>query len=444
MRILLPIALALLAPSPSGSFQSSPAPLRAQRPGHPPATCRAPAQGLGQLGLLGRCPAASPATPRRMQDGPPSAAAGDVKQREFELARGKAVDTLLTDYDSLFVAPSDYSIFHNRIILRDVQGFTLEGLKSYKLFFKTVKNLISLLFTSPQVSVVLMDKYGTDKSKIKLRWRMELNSRGLSWGQAWGWLDRNGDGVISEAEVAKLGEKKEASKSATTWTKAVDQQNKLVIEGISEYKLDAQGSVYEHVITISYPASPWSLEPLRELLPVRRASPGLAGVAGGYGVVSSSLEESRPLADAHPELQPVLQVSSVPTSPLDALSPAQTCLAHETPAPAQAPTASLDLTAGGAAVMRADEEKGGLLGGFMSALMPEKFGGKTPKQCKEDYDCNPGGYNFPLICADFVVARFCIDPDDWSGGGLGALAWDETTELAKEPIPVRVDDGHLS
>jgi len=370
-----------------------------------------------------------------MHDGPPPPSPDDTKQREFDLARGKAVDTLLTDYDSLFVAPSDYSIFHNRIILRDVQGFTLEGLKSYKLFFKTVKNLISVLFSSPKVSVVLMDKYGADRSKIKLRWRIELNSRGLSWRQVWGWLDRNGDGVISEAEVAKLEEKK-----GSTWVQAADNKpNQLIIEGISEYSLDAQGRVYEHIITISYPASPWSLAPLRELLPVRRASPGLAGVAGGYGAVSAPLEAS-PAAPAAlgAEMSPAFRVSAAPSSLLEAFAtPFGSCTADGGPLGAgeAAPLA------GGEAVMRAQEQKG-LLGGFMKSVLPEKFGGKMPKQCKEDYDCNPGGYNFPLICADFVIARFCVDPDDWRGGGLGALAWDENTELAREPIPVRVDDGY--
>lgn len=55
-----------------------------------------------------------------------------------------------------------------------------------------------------------------------------------------------------------------------------------------------------------------------------------------------------------------------------------------------------------------------------------------------------GGFNYPLICADFVVARFCIDPDDWRGGGLGAHAWDPNNidDMMKVPIPVRPGDGY--
>ena len=73
--------------------------------------------------------------------------------------------------------------------------------------------------------------------------------------------------------------------------------------------------------------------------------------------------------------------------------------------------------------------------------LAKKF--KLPKQCKEDYDCNEGGYNWPLRCVDFVFTKICVDPDDNIGGGLGALNWDER-DLVQEPIPVRVEDGWLN
>lgn len=40
------------------------------------------------------------------------------------------------------------------------------------------------------------------------------------------------------------------------------------------------------------------------------------------------------------------------------------------------------------------------------------------------------------------MARFCIDPDDWRGGGLGASAWDQESVMAREAIPVKVTDGY--
>ena len=33
----------------------------------------------------------------------------------------------------------------------------------------------------------------------------------------------------------------------------------------------------------------------------------------------------------------------------------------------------------------------------------------------KDYDCNEGGYNWPLRCVDFVFAKICVDTDDQSG-----------------------------
>ena len=59
--------------------------------------------------------------------------------------------------------------------------------------------------------------------------------------------------------------------------------------------------------------------------------------------------------------------------------------------------------------------------------------------CETDHDCNPGGRNWPLVCKNFLVAKFCIDSestDDWSGGR-------RMEDLALVPIPVRTTDGFL-
>mmetsp|Transcript_62832 Transcript_62832/g.130633 ORF Transcript_62832/g.130633 Transcript_62832/m.130633 type:complete len:172 (-) Transcript_62832:263-778(-) len=63
------------------------------------------------------------------------------------------------------------------------------------------------------------------------------------------------------------------------------------------------------------------------------------------------------------------------------------------------------------------------------------------KTCETDYDCNPAGRNYPLRCVNFVVANFCVDSDDWTGGN-GIREW--TPQLAPEPIPVRIDDGYIT
>ena len=62
----------------------------------------------------------------------PPHAKDDAAKREFELNRGLAVDTLLADYPTMFSQSCDLSIFHENIVLKDTQGFTLEGIRSYK------------------------------------------------------------------------------------------------------------------------------------------------------------------------------------------------------------------------------------------------------------------------------------------------------------------------
>jgi len=92
-----------------------------------------------------------------------------------------------------------------------------------------------------------------------------------------------------------------------------------------------------------------------------------------------------------------------------------------------------------------DSQEAGIGQAMLTRLGGKEFAKKMklPKQCKEDYDCNEGGYNWPLRCMDFVFAKICVDPDDSPGGGLGALNWDER-DLVPEPIPVRVEDGWLN
>ena len=65
----------------------------------------------------------------------PPHAKDDAAKREFELNRGLAVDTLLADYPTLFSQSCDLSIFHENIVLKDTQGFTLEGIRSYRVCF---------------------------------------------------------------------------------------------------------------------------------------------------------------------------------------------------------------------------------------------------------------------------------------------------------------------
>eukprot|EP00960_Hanusia_phi_P029369 747919-Hanusia_phi.AAC.1 len=133
--------------------------------------------------------------------------AEDKLKQEFELNRGKAVDTLLSDYPTIFSESCDFSVFHPSIILRDTQGFSIEGIGAYRAFFSIVPSLANVLFSRCEVSAVLMDKYGLCKNKIKIRWRIDFYPRfsGMSTlKDIFRWVDSNGDGVISSKEFLEM------------------------------------------------------------------------------------------------------------------------------------------------------------------------------------------------------------------------------------------------
>ena len=154
-------------------------------------------------------------------------------------------------------------------MLRDTQGFSVEGLRAYKAFFSVVPTLVNVAFSRGEVSALLMDKYGIDQSRIKIRWRLDLYPRamGMSLRDAFRWFDTNDDGVISNEEYLKGQARLEGS--AAQHMPARRNVEPLVIEGISAYSLNAKGKITMHEIEVTSPTDYPFLEALRELVPVR-------------------------------------------------------------------------------------------------------------------------------------------------------------------------------
>ena len=377
---------------------------------------------------------------------PPYEAKDEAAKREFELNRGQAVDTLLLDYPRIFSQGCDFSIFSPEIMLRDTQGFSVEGLRAYKAFFSVVPTLVNVAFSRGEVSALLMDKYGIDQSRIKIRWRLDLYPRamGMSLRDAFRWFDTNDDGVISNEEYLKGQARLEGS--AAQHMPARRNVEPLVIEGISAYSLNAKGKITMHEIEVTSPTDYPFLEALRELVPVRSH---VNGIPTCFSVSDAPVQEHGSASRARAALAHSGAVAGVVAGPVHlttselpsrwALSlPRVDAMARVTP-----------LAATKTFPRRPEDDDGDKKGGFGQQML-EALGGKQltkqlklPKQCKTDYDCNEGGYNWPLICADFVFAKLCIDPDDTFGGGLGANNWSEQ-DLVQEPIPVRVEDGWLN
>ena len=184
-------------------------------------------------------------------------------EKDFELNRGLAIDTLLQDYPYLFTKAPDFSIYIRNVVLQDAQGFSISGLRSYQLFFSIIRQM-GALFRSVQVFVILSDKYATDKSRIRLRWKVVLNERT-------GPID-SGD---RKSLLRKMGFQGNSFDEATS-------KDATYVEGISVYKLDEKGMITSHTIQVT---EPWMLSPLsalNQLIPVNNLlSPDVG--TGTYG-----------------------------------------------------------------------------------------------------------------------------------------------------------------
>lgn len=177
-------------------------------------------------------------------------------EKEFELNRGLAIDTLLKDYPYLLETQPDFSIFRTDVVLQDAQGFSITGLQTYQLFFTILRRFAqtsSGLGVQAQVNVMLMDKYATDKSKIRLRWKIELYSQGSLKPKPLSDIER-------DSMLNKLGFSTPSGSGFST--------GGGVLEGISVYKLDGKGMINSHTIEVTQPTIMAPLQALQKFFPM--------------------------------------------------------------------------------------------------------------------------------------------------------------------------------
>jgi hypothetical protein len=175
-------------------------------------------------------------------------------EQEFELNRGFAIDTLLKDYPYLLEKTPDFSIFRKEVVLKDAQGFSISGLQAYQLFFGILRRLAmtaSGLGVTANVNVMLMDKYVTDKSRIRLRWKIELFQKGQSTPLS----DTERNSMLN-----KLGFKTPSNEGFSS--------GGGILEGISVYKLDVKGMINSHTIEVTEPTMMEPLKALQKFFPM--------------------------------------------------------------------------------------------------------------------------------------------------------------------------------
>ena len=80
---------------------------------------------------------------------------------EYELNRGRVVDTLRRDYPKLFKEEPDLSIFTEGIELHDPTGVRLRGIKNYKRMFDTLRFLRRTAMQDAEVTYRLVATDGS-------------------------------------------------------------------------------------------------------------------------------------------------------------------------------------------------------------------------------------------------------------------------------------------
>lgn len=103
-------------------------------------------------------------------------------KREFELALGKAMDTLRNDYPYLLTNNPDFSIYHDDIEVIDPSGVTLHSIQSYKTSFEFIHMVVKLFYCAESSSLTFRLAYDCARKVIRISWNAELVPRQLYGG----------------------------------------------------------------------------------------------------------------------------------------------------------------------------------------------------------------------------------------------------------------------
>mmetsp|Transcript_24424 Transcript_24424/g.49571 ORF Transcript_24424/g.49571 Transcript_24424/m.49571 type:complete len:251 (+) Transcript_24424:27-779(+) len=128
---------------------------------------------------------------------------------DFDLFKGRVIDTLTHKYTHLYTEKPDFSIFTSDVVLSDSSGKRIQGLQSYERVFDMLHLIRRAAVLDATISHRMLAERG-ENTTIRIRWSTELSLRG---------------GAVAES----LG-------LATVFN----------LDGISVYSLDHRGRVYWH------------------------------------------------------------------------------------------------------------------------------------------------------------------------------------------------------
>eukprot|EP00567_Pseudictyota_dubia_P015502 CAMPEP_0197446942 /NCGR_PEP_ID=MMETSP1175-20131217/11733_1 /TAXON_ID=1003142 /ORGANISM="Triceratium dubium, Strain CCMP147" /LENGTH=432 /DNA_ID=CAMNT_0042978119 /DNA_START=122 /DNA_END=1420 /DNA_ORIENTATION=+ len=96
------------------------------------------------------------------------------EQKEFEMALGKAVDTLRKDYPDLLTVSPDFSIYHTDLETVDPSGVKLHGIRGYKTSFQFLHAFVNFFYCPEDSGLTFRLVYDWARNHIRVSWNAVL------------------------------------------------------------------------------------------------------------------------------------------------------------------------------------------------------------------------------------------------------------------------------
>lgn len=193
-------------------------------------------------------PPAAPGLPSSSGNGSKPQGSGNGKDPDFYVNAGHAIRVLREDIPLLFMRELEYDIYREDIVFRDPRN-TFSGMKNYQTIFWSLRFHGRIFFRSLYVEIIRI--WQPEDKQIKMRWKVHGVPR-IPW------------------------------------------ETEGTFDGISTYKLDSSGKIYEHqvdnVIFRDNPPLRWPLFLAR--LNLEPAGGSLAGQQPCPGAFSQRQEQS--------------------------------------------------------------------------------------------------------------------------------------------------------
>jgi hypothetical protein len=109
-------------------------------------------------------------------------AAVSEEKHEFDLQLGRALDTLRSDYPDMLTCNPDYSIYDDRIEVKDPSGFTLKGIRNYKQAFSLVHAIVNLFYCPEKSLLTFRMIYDCAHNHIRISWNAHVVPKKLFGG----------------------------------------------------------------------------------------------------------------------------------------------------------------------------------------------------------------------------------------------------------------------